>query len=79
MCVSPAALRAVGAVLAANDDWELGSGSAEVAAAARATGAFAFDPASHDAALLLDLPPGTATVRLTGSSGEALIELYVVD
>lgn len=71
--------RADGTVLATNDDWELGPGSAEVAAAARTTGAFAFDPASRDAALLLDLPPGTATVHLTGSSGEALIELYVVE
>ncbi|MBL9194258.1 MAG: immunoglobulin domain-containing protein [Opitutaceae bacterium] len=71
--------RADGTVLATNDDWELGPGSAEVAAAARTTGAFAFETASHDAALLLDLPPGTATVHLTGSSGEALIELYVVE
>ncbi|MFO1451409.1 MAG: immunoglobulin domain-containing protein [Opitutaceae bacterium] len=71
--------RADNTVLAANDDWGLGGASAEVAAAARTTGAFAFDPGSQDAALLIDLPPGTATVHLTGSAGEALIELYVVE
>ncbi|MBL9208716.1 MAG: hypothetical protein JNN01_26770 [Opitutaceae bacterium] len=71
--------RSDGTVIAANDDWGLGTASAEVAAAARTTGAFDFAPGSQDAALLLDLPPGTATVHLTGSAGEALIELYVVE
>ena len=71
--------RADGTLLAANDDWELGSSGAEVAAAARASGAFAYDPGSRDAALLIDLPPGAATLHLTGAPGEALIEVYVIE
>ena len=66
-------------VIAANDDW---GGSAELAAAFAATGAFVFaGEDSRDAAVLVRLPPGAYTVRPTGANsgtGEILVEAYEV-
>lgn len=66
-------------IVAANDDWAAG-GVAELEAAFALTGAFSLpDPASKDAALIVELPVGIYTVVLTGKAaetGEALIEVY---
>jgi hypothetical protein len=60
-----------------NDDW---SGTAELTAAFKQTGAFALrDPNSKDAALIATLAPGTYTAIVSGvngSAGIALAEVY---
>jgi hypothetical protein len=64
-----------GALIATSAAW---SGS-EVAAAAAATGAFALDVGSKDAALVLTLSPGGYTFEITGANGatgEALADIY---
>lgn len=57
-------------------------GTAEIAAAAQAVGAFTLAPDSADAALLVSLPPGSHTAVVRGASatdtGEALVEIYLV-
>ncbi|GAB5559437.1 MAG: hypothetical protein SynsKO_10840 [Synoicihabitans sp.] len=66
-------------VVASNDNW---GGTAELKAAFDSTGAFAFDSdASLDAAVLVRLPPGGYTVRVTGANegvGEVIVEAYEV-
>ncbi|GAB5559438.1 MAG: hypothetical protein SynsKO_10850 [Synoicihabitans sp.] len=66
-------------VVASNDDW---GGTAELKAAFSSTGAFPFDSdASLDAAVLVRLPPGGYTVRVTGADdgvGEVIVEAYEV-
>ncbi len=65
--------------LLANDDW---AGSLEIATAAASVGAFALaGPASKDAVLLVTLPPGPYSARLSGAGGAggaALVEVYEV-
>ena len=65
--------------IAGNDDW---AGSAEIAAAATAVGAFRLVAAdSKDAVLLLTLAPGTYSARLNGvgaTGGAAIVEVYEV-
>jgi hypothetical protein len=61
-----------------NDNW---GGTAALADAFDAVGAFRLDPASRDAALLATLPPGSYTVQVTGVGGAlgvALVEIYDV-
>ncbi len=74
-----------GVELATNEAWTApaagGASAAEIAAAAQTVGAFALASDSADAALLVELPPGTYTVQLhargeTGTQG--LIEIYEV-
>jgi hypothetical protein len=65
--------------IAANDNWQ---GDATIAATAKATGAFALDPASRDAAIAITLPPGGYTVTVSGragTAGTALVEIYDLD
>ncbi len=66
-----------GGTLATNDGW---AGSAAVAAAADAVGAFAWsDPSSRDSALVEALPGGPYTAAVSGASGDsgiALAEVY---
>jgi hypothetical protein len=66
-------------VLATNSGW---GGSAQIASIAASVGAFAWSsPSSHDAALLITLPPGDYTATVSGQSGDtgiALIEIYEV-
>jgi hypothetical protein len=66
-----------GRLLGGNDNWV--SDSAALTQATASVGAFAFDAASRDAAVLATLPAGAYTVQLTGAgsaSGVALIEIY---
>ncbi len=64
--------------IATNDDWDAGP----VAPVAAQVGAFAISAGSLDAALLVDLAPGTYTVQLSGvanGTGVGLIEVYDAD
>lgn len=68
----------VSRINAANAGW---GDAADIAAAAKAVGAFALPAGSRDAALLMRLDPGAYTVQLTSVSGDrgaGLIEVYVV-
>jgi len=66
-----------GARIAFNDSW---ASSAEVSAAAAATGAFALDAGTKDAALVLSLSPGSYTLEIStaGAVGEVLADIYAV-
>lgn len=64
--------------IAANDNW---SNTTALATASTQVGAFALPAGSRDAALLIDLPPGSYTAQVTGannSAGVVLIEVYDV-
>lgn len=65
--------------IAGNDDW---AGSLEIATAAASVGAFTLaGPASKDAVLLVTLPPGPYSARISGAGGAggaALVEVYEV-
>jgi PKD repeat protein len=67
-------------LMAANDNWEVGTRSAtELRDVSVRVGAFALPAGSRDAALLITLPPGLYTVQVTGvgnTSGIALVEIY---
>jgi hypothetical protein len=65
--------------IAGNNDW---AGAPEIAAVSASVGAFALaSDASKDAVLLLTLPPGPYSARISGANGAggvALIEVYEV-
>ena len=67
------------AVLAQNIEW---GGSPEIANVAASVGAFTWSvPGSHDAALLITLPPGNYTAAAAGTNndtGVAIVEVYEV-
>jgi hypothetical protein len=66
-----------GLQIGANDDW---GGGAALATAMSSVGAFALaDPASLDAGLVVTLPPGAYSVRVSGKNGTggtAIVEVY---
>jgi hypothetical protein len=66
-----------GQQIGANDDW---GGTAALASAMSSVGAFALgDPASRDAGLVVTLPPGAYSVRVSGKNatgGTAIVEVY---
>jgi cyclophilin family peptidyl-prolyl cis-trans isomerase len=70
---------ATGQRITGNDDW---AGNPQLAAAATAVGAFALEGAlSKDAVLLVTLPPGQYSARISGANGAggaALVEVYEV-
>lgn len=66
-------------VVAQNDNWGDQPGAAQLAPAMAAVGAFPLRAGSRDAALLLDLTPGSYTVQVSGvgdATGVALVEVY---
>jgi hypothetical protein len=66
-------------LVAQNSDWS--SSAEDVSAASRATGAFALDTGSKDAAAVLTLEPGAYTAVVSGAGGLAgsgLVEVYEV-
>ena len=79
---------AQGTVIAQNDNWETPqsvtdmaapSTPTQITAAANASGAFALQPGSKDAAIVLTLAPGAYTAVAGGASngaGTALVEVY---
>ena len=67
--------------VAANDDWSVGPGAAEIAQVSGQVGAFALQANSKDAALVASLTPGAYTVQISGvtnTTGIALAEVYPV-
>ncbi|MDB6092440.1 MAG: Immunoglobulin I-set domain protein [Verrucomicrobia bacterium] len=67
---------ATGALIGSNDNWD-----ANLSATFAQVGAFALDSGSKDAALVITLPVGVYSAKLTGvnnGSGEGLIEVYEV-
>jgi uncharacterized delta-60 repeat protein len=68
--------------IATNDDWgnpRSGADSAEITAAASAVGAYPLLRDSADAALLVELPPGSYTLTIEGvggTSGVVAVEIY---
>ena len=68
--------------VATNNDWGLAANLPALTAAVTATGAFPFPAGSKDAAVLVTLPAGGYTARVTGADGGtgiALIEVYDAD
>ena len=62
---------------AGNDNWETACKDAVTAASSQA-GAFPFAAGSKDAAIVVDLPPGTYTIQVSGvanTTGIALVEV----
>lgn len=70
-----------GALLAQNAGWAASPDAISIADAFTRTGAFPFAAGSTDAALLVDLLPGSYTAQISGTggtSGAALVEVYEV-
>ncbi len=68
-----------GVLIARNDNWGGSALAPDLAATAARVGAFAFAPASKDAAALPSLNPGSYTALINGvgnTPGTALIEVY---
>jgi hypothetical protein len=68
-------------VIGVNNDWQAAPNAPQVAAAAATAGAFPLISNSADAALLIDLPAGAYTAKVSGVSdttGTALVEIYVI-
>ncbi|MBL9210638.1 MAG: hypothetical protein JNL92_09210 [Opitutaceae bacterium] len=71
-----------GAVIANNNDWTESASVSQVMATSPVVGAFPLDPNSRDAALVLQLAPGSYTVQVTGATGTTgtvLLEVYDAD
>ncbi len=69
------------ASVATSGAWGASSNAGAIAAAAARSGAFALNPASRDAVLLVTLEPGSYTAVVSGedgSAGVALVEVYDV-
>ncbi len=70
-----------GQTLGVNERWWENSNAAEIAAAAISTGAFPLQDGSEDAAMILELSPGSYAAFVTGQDGTtgiALVEVYRV-
>ena len=69
-----------GNLLASNDNWSQSDLAAATASLSGGLGAFALEPGSKDAALIVTLAPGAYTVQISGPSetatGATLMELY---
>lgn len=68
-------------IVGSNDRWSAVGGGTVIEAATKSVGAFTLPPGSEDAALLVTLPPGAYTVKVTGKGGGegvALLEIYDV-
>ncbi|MBI5689643.1 MAG: PD40 domain-containing protein [Verrucomicrobia bacterium] len=64
-----------------NDNWETGNDAALINEASARVGAFPLNPGSRDAAILINLPPGSYSAQVTGpgtTTGVALVEVYEV-
>lgn len=68
-------------LLQTNRDWSTATNATQIASTASAVGGFALEAGAGDAALLVDLAPGSYTVELAGANdgtGVGLIEVYRV-
>ncbi len=64
-----------------NDDWGSAWNLSALNSATSSSGAFSFGSGSTDAAMLIELPPGTYTAiveGVSGATGITLVEVYVV-
>ena len=67
-----------GEVIASNDGW---GGITSIIEASQSVGAFALDPGSQDAGIIISLGTGLYTLRISGedgTTGVALVELYAL-
>ena len=74
-------VRSDNVVVRENDNWEVGNDAMLIGDAATKVAAFKLTAGSKDAAILINLPPGTYTAQVSGNnntSGIALIEVYEV-
>jgi hypothetical protein len=74
-------VRSDGLVVRENDNWETGNDAALISEASAKVGAFPLTRNSKDAAILINLPPGSYSAQVTGAgttSGVALVEVYEV-
>lgn len=70
-----------GNVIVANNDWGDFPNANDTATVGSQVGAFALDPTSADAAILVTLAPGVYTAQVTSndtSSGISVVEIYLV-
>jgi hypothetical protein len=67
-------------LIASNDDWTFAANASDIASASIISGAFALEPGSKDAAVLISVSPGAYTLQLRGKEarGNALLEVYEV-
>jgi hypothetical protein len=68
-------------VVRENDNWEMGNDAALITEASSKVGAFPLAAGAKDAAILINLPPGTYSAQVTGpgtTTGVALVEVYEV-
>jgi hypothetical protein len=69
-------------LVASNDDWHTATDAAAIASATELVGAFPLAPGLGDAAVLVDLAPGSYTAVVTSkgdAEGLAVVEAYDVD
>jgi len=69
-------------VRAENDNWGDSDAASEIASIGAYVGAFPLEDQSADAAVVIDLEPGSYTVQVSGvadGTGIALVEVYTVD
>ncbi len=74
-------LQGASTVVRENDNWEMGNDRALIIEASAKVGAFPLAVGAKDAAILLNLPPGSYSAQVTGpgtTTGVALIEVYEV-
>jgi kumamolisin len=72
---------ASGTLVASNTGWGTGSNATQIANVSASVGAFPFAAGSADCALIVNLPPGSYTIQVSGSqstTGVALAEVYEV-
>jgi kumamolisin len=72
---------ASGTLVASNTGWGTGSNPAQITNVSASVGAFPFAAGSADCALIVNLPPGSYTIQVSGSgssTGVALAEVYEV-
>jgi hypothetical protein len=65
--------------VAENDDWSRDAPASLTEAGSASAGAFALTAGSRDAAVFVQLPPGSYTANLTGKDGAegvGLVEVY---
>jgi len=69
-------------IIASNNDWTESATVAQVTSTSPSVGAFPLNAASKDAAVVLQLAPGSYTVQISGgggSTGTVLVEIYDAD
>jgi len=74
-------VRSDNTIIRENDNWEAGNDVSLINDASTRVGAFPLAPGGRDAAMLINLPPGTYSAQVSGpgtTTGVALVEVYEV-